>query len=114
MTTRELVSKYRACGPQELPVLLHFLADHWYELRLIGGGRLTDVIDSATALRELAEAFRFPENPEPEIRSAPRVLNQLNVANTCMSCSHVHEGDDCCGVDLGKGGVCECKAEVRA
>ena len=79
--------------------LLHHLADHWYELRLIDGQQMNDATDAAMGLRELAEAARLPQN------LADR---------TCPKCYHVHEKDSECGVNLGKGGVCECKAEVTA
>ena len=59
MTSKELMEKYRACGSQELPVLLHFLADHWHALRLADGQKLHDSSDSSLALRELAEAWKF-------------------------------------------------------
>lgn len=34
--------------------------------------------------------------------------------STCLTCGHVHEGDGECRVSMGKGGYCDCKAEVTA
>ena len=120
MTSKELVAKYRACGPQEIPVLLHFLADHWYELRLVDGQKMNDATDASLALREIAEAFRLPASVEAQRASRPapkltlRQEQQPRWESTCNKCGHVHQGDGECAVFLGKGGYCDCKAEVTA
>lgn len=35
------------------------------------------------------------------------------VKDVCPKCFHVHEKPDHCGVSMGGGGACDCKAEVR-
>jgi hypothetical protein len=123
ITSKELIATFFAepqmPGSREFrlfaKLLLHHIADHWYELRLLDGVRMenADSTDSPLALRECAEAALIPE------RTGRDQLGQSLIADpdpkdVCMTCAHVHEKDDCCGVNLGKGGVCECKAEVRA
>ena len=58
MTAAELISDLQALGPQDLGVLLHYLADHLEEARMANGGRLIDQIDFKQWLQELAEAAR--------------------------------------------------------
>lgn len=111
MTSKELVSKYRALGPQDMPVFLHFLADHWHALKFADGQRLNDNSDSSLMLRELAEAFKLPV---PQALAHSAYLSRSRWESTCLTCGHVHEGDGECRVSMGKGGVCECKAEVTA
>lgn len=101
MTSKELMAKYRSCGEQELPVFLHFLADHWHALRLADGQALNDYMDSAAALRELAECARIPEHTE-------------NRTYRCSDCDHEHEGKTECSKYLGEGKFCRCESKVMA
>ena len=66
MTPAQLMSHLRELGPQDLNVVLHFLADHLYTATLANGFRLAhgDVMDLQQWLRELAEAARMSEFPE--------------------------------------------------
>lgn len=52
-------------------------------------------------------ASRF-NRPTLEMR-----LEQQRAEMICHHCSHVHEGHNECGVDMGGAGKCECRAEVR-
>ncbi len=88
MKAAELIAKYRACGPQSMPVFLHFLADH--------AGEVANV---TVWLRELAEAARLPDPvPDP----------------LCPDCRHVHEGRTECKKYLGEGKFCPCESKVTA
>lgn len=100
MTSAELISALRACGSQSLSVTLHFIADRIPELTLSDGQHLNDGTDMIACLRELARCA--------EVRDLPHALP------VCMKCFHRHEKQDECGVDLGKGGKCDCKVEVSA
>lgn len=70
--------------------------------QLANGNRLRDGLDFPAWLREL------------EAACALAITKPVESVRVCMTCYHVHEKDGECGVDLGKGGTCECKAEVRA
>lgn len=109
MKAKELIEKYRACGEQDLPVLLHFLADHWHSMRLADGQSLNDNMDSAAALRELAEAARTPETGW----RGTGIRIGRNESH-CHRCGHVHLEDDECGFPIGGGRVCRCEEEVAA
>ena len=52
-------------------------------------------------------ASRF-NRPTLEMR-----LEQQRQELICHSCSHVHEGQNECGVDMGGAGKCGCRMEVR-
>lgn len=116
MNAKELISDLRRAGPQELAVIFHFVADRLHSLRLMDGQRINDQIDFAVLLRELGEAARIsPENPEStEVQSAAVSRTSPLVTSICMKCYHVHEKEGECGVDLGKGGRCDCRAELSA
>jgi hypothetical protein len=106
MTSKEFISCLAPVDTERLIAIFDFLADHWYEFRLINGQRLNDGIDASAFHREVAAALRLNLHPP--------TMGEFVVKDVCMTCAHVHEQGDCCGVNLGKGGVCECKAEVRA
>lgn len=128
MTSRELMDRFFAnshvLNSREFRLfsrlLLHHIAEHAHELRLVDGQKLNDGSDFSAGLRELAEATRISEGEVysgPERRSLPNVTlrqEQPRWKITCVKCSHVHEKDGECGVNLGKGGFCDCKAEVVA
>lgn len=82
-----------------LRLALRHFRDHIYEATLSTGQRVLDQIDFKCFFEECVEALA----PTGKLRQA-----------VCMRCFHVHERDGECGVDLGKGGRCDCKAEVRA
>ncbi|HZW05360.1 MAG TPA: hypothetical protein VFF58_00500 [Candidatus Nitrosotalea sp.] len=123
MTARELMAYMQRCGPQELNVVFHFLADQAGQARLSNGARLCDVSDFSAWLRELGDAARIsgeiPDStevlPMPERSTRPRVTErpaQLRNWNACPRCGHVHEGDRECGVEIGRGQICRCEMEV--
>jgi hypothetical protein len=100
MKPSELIASLRACGPQSLSVTLHYIADRYKDLTLENGLYPHDITEHQLVHRQLALAAR-----EPPFAESTAV---------CMKCFHVHEKDGECGVDLGKGGLCDCKAEVSA
>lgn len=122
MTAREIIAELRLCGPQSLAVILHFLADRAYEFRLADGKRITDVIDAAAWLRELAEADKvvvFPEitveGADGSIPAAPSPASwQLRRDHSCDDCRHEHQGKTECGHYLGEGKFCHCESKVTA
>jgi hypothetical protein len=122
MTAVDLIANLRALGPQELPVILHFLADHALEGRLTEGQRLCDVTDFKAWLRELAEAFRNSE-PVPEALAhsafvtgaAPFLGGKvLSTKYICPDCHHEHEGRNECSKYLGEEKFCHCESKVTA
>jgi tRNA(Ile2) C34 agmatinyltransferase TiaS len=125
MTISQLISDYRALGPQSENVLLEFIADHLYELRLANSARIIDPMDFKEALHDLAEALRMAEFPEGTVLppskvalahsaylKSPRVTRSNDP--TCPRCGHVHEGAGECGVSMGKDRICRCEMEVVA
>lgn len=103
MTAKELIDHLRACGPQDLNVVFHYLADRVHESRLEGGQRLLDSTDFTIWLRELGNAWREAEHH-----------GFLPVHNTCPRCGHIHQGDAECGEDIGGGRICRCELPVPA
>lgn len=92
MTAKELIDHLRACGPQDLNVVFHYIADRVPELRLEDGQRLLDSTDFTVCLRELGKAWR-----EAEGWKFPALHD------TCPRCGHIHQGDAECGEDIGGG-----------
>lgn len=54
MTSAELICDLRIIGPQDLCVVLQYLADYLYEARLRDGSRLVDISDFKLWLEELS------------------------------------------------------------
>lgn len=102
MTSAELISALRACGPQTLSVSLHFIADRIPELALADGQRLNDGTDMIVCLRELARCA--------EVRDLPRRPHDA----MCPDCDHEHEGRTECSKYLGEGKFCHCESKVTA
>jgi hypothetical protein len=120
MTAHELLQDLRACGPQSLSVILHFVADHISEARLSTGARLCDATDFSDWLHELGDVARvsgFSESTEVLIpagrRTRPTVTRQEQSRwdNTCPRCGHVHQGEKECGESIGGGRICRCDLE---
>lgn len=126
MTARELIAEYRRCGPQELTVFLHFIADRVHELRFESGARLNDASDFAAMLRELAEAARMDSRGDewrkladyrdkmPQTATGqlgPRTRTRLDF---CPDCGHAHRGDSECEEPTGAGRTCRCERKVTA
>lgn len=86
------------------------LLDTFHELRL-GDNRSLWTGDVPSVLEFLREVV---EN-ETAHRCAPTLQlrqeqTRYQVSDTCIRCSHVHQDGDKCGVDMGRGGICECTA----
>jgi hypothetical protein len=84
-------------------IILYELGDASDFAQLADGRRLRDAIDFNAWLREL-EAVVTLEVKEPGRGSRA----------VCPKCWHAHSSGIECGVDMGGGGVCVCKAEVVA
>jgi hypothetical protein len=67
MNAREFIADYRSLGPQDPHIFPGYLADHLYELRLMTGQRVNDLMDFKLLLCEIAEAWRMAEFPDGTI-----------------------------------------------
>ena len=117
MTTVELIADYLHLGPQDLNVLLQFIADHLYELRLSNGAYLYDGTDFKQAFVEMAEELRKANRTKVpwmvNQRPCPKVTNtHRSWSDTCPRCGHIHEGEMECGASMGKDRLCRCDLEV--
>lgn len=132
MTAYEMLTQIRKLPPGKSYALFYLLAENLYAARLKNGEQLIETHDCVSWLRELGalaastegqssaerstspvvtNSSRFDQIPAP-----PRLemrLEQQRAANTCHHCSHVHEGNNECGVDMGGAGKCGCRMEVR-
>jgi hypothetical protein len=120
MTPQELIADYRALGQQDLNVLLQFIADHLYELRLSNGAYLYDGTDFKQAFVEMAEELRKANSTKvpwmAERSTGQKVTRpeQKRWATVCHSCGHPHKDREKCGAVMGKDRECLCDLEVSA
>ena len=120
MTPSELIARYRDLGPQDLNVLLQFIADRLYCLRLANGPRILDVTDMKQAFLEMAEELRKSCNTK-----VPWMVNEKPIpkvtpseherwAGICHSCGHPHKDKAECGASMGNERKCLCDLEVAS
>lgn len=112
MNAKEFVSRLAPVDLPRLALIFDYLADRQHELRLADGQPLNDGLDFSAFHRELAAACKMAEDTKVQSEAVSRT--RPPVTTVCMRCFHRHEKDDECGVDLGKGGRCDCRAEVTA
>lgn len=100
---------------------LLYLSDVFYEARLESGTVVRDQAEVKHWLAECAAAMNLQASPvntetmcSAETRAQLRVTGRVPPKSVCGVCFHSHEKESECGVDLGKGGICDCKAEVTA
>lgn len=118
MNAHELISRLRACGPQELHVVFCYLADRVHEAELLNGSKLRDAGDFKQWLDELCAASRispeFAQGTEgqssAESRTRLRVTGRVSEPDICHRCGHVHQGREC-GEPIGGGRTCRCELE---
>lgn len=114
MTAKELIDDLLFLGPQDLNVILSYIADHASEARLAGGERLNDVTDFKAFLRELGEAWRVHGLLRRTNVAIDSWQSRTAMHDTCPRCGHVHQGEAECGELLGGGRVCRCELSVPA
>ncbi len=114
VTSKELIDDLRALGPQDLNVVLRYLADRVPAARTADGLRILDASDFIQWLRELAQCWRVSEQLRPPSAALKRVCDRLAGFNTCPRCGHIHQGESECGQEMGGGGFCRCELNVLA
>jgi hypothetical protein len=118
MTPNDLVSKLCELGPQDLCVILHVIAENWYDARLESGEPLSDATAAKAYLEKCSEAaivrdFPFEMEPIPQLSSK---VVQFPPKQTfiCPDCDHEHIGREECWFYLGEEKFCRCPSKVRA
>jgi len=122
MTARDLIAELSLLGPQDQNVIFTFIAEHLYELRLLNGQRILDLMDFKVLLRELAEAWRLANFEEGmkeatkvhQMRSKVTRMPQQRWEGHCPNCGHVHIDDAECNFPIGGGRRCRCERNVVA
>jgi hypothetical protein len=126
MNASELLSNFRALGPQPLNVVLQYLADHFHEFRTRTGHKLFTGEDTQMFLEESADVATkvcpldelVEVSQRLELQATPKALPpapQPRYDSTCPRCGHKHTGDGECGMFMGmSAGYCKCDVEVVA
>jgi hypothetical protein len=129
MTVQQLADVIKHCDMRSPSSVLILIAENVYAVTFKDGRKLAhaDCSDVRDLLNELAEELRYVSGtPDMEDLSAkpssaaPRRLRLDGSTDSrfltyCNSCSHIHQDEDQCGVDMGpKAGKCGCRMAVTA
>lgn len=110
MKATELIADLRAVGPQDLCVVLTFLAERVPSARLADGQSLRDATDFMAWLHELAAASSHRTQARALLPAASRTSRWE--AKICPVCFHEHEGKTECLKYLGEEKFCKCEEQT--